>query len=56
MPDHERADRGEPADDDGSAADDQVDEVIRQDPDAPALGAVDDGTRLADPPEPHEPA
>jgi hypothetical protein len=32
-----------------------VDEVRRQDPEAPALGAVEGGDELADPPEPQEP-
>ena len=36
--------------------DDPVDEVERRDPDAPALGALDDADQLDDLPEPQEPA
>src|ERR687897_3288104 len=36
--------------------DEPVDEVRRQDPEAPALGAVEGADELADPPEPQEPS
>jgi hypothetical protein len=42
-----------PADESESPS--EVDQAKRQDPDAPALGSVDDGDEVTDPPEPQEP-
>jgi hypothetical protein len=39
----------------GGGAEAEADEVRRQDPDAPALGAVDDNDEVNDLPEPSEP-
>jgi hypothetical protein len=38
-----------------SRGEDEVEQAEKEDPDAPALGAVDDGEQVPDPPEPQEP-
>jgi len=60
MPDHDQPTGDRPAAGKESRDADQhevdeLEEAERQDPDAPALGAVDGGTELSDPPEPQEP-
>lgn len=58
MPDRDTTPPDESPDDESpdDESPSEVDQARRQDPDAPALGAVDDGDEVTDPPEPHEPA